>query len=61
MGIPGRMFDGLVIACWDMMQKDFISLAGHEMSSIGIFERDDRVAMLGIWVMWFTKWQLQSR
>ena len=32
------MFDGLVIACWDVMQKEFIFLAGHEMSSIGIFE-----------------------
>ena len=43
------------------MQKGFICLAGHKMSSADIFERDDRVAMLGIWIMWITEWQLQSR
>ena len=61
MGIAGKMFERLLVVYWDMMQNGSICLAGHEMSSASIVERDDRVAMLEIWVMWITERQLQSR
>ena len=62
MGIAGRMFDEASCCVLKHDAKRFpFSCGGHKMSSAVIFEGDDKVAMLRIWVMLITGRQLQSR